>query len=86
MLSNLLSLTSNQRTNITTTLGNFWHADISSADVIFVYLLPWKMDKLEQKLKTGLKPGARIVSNSFMFKSLKLTRSDENNHIFVYTT
>lgn len=84
-VSNLLSLTVKQRANITTKLGNFWHADIANADVIFVYLLPWKMDKLEEKLKTGLKPGARIVSNSFMFKALKLTASDEKNHIFVYT-
>lgn len=63
---------------------NFWHADLSDADVVFVYLLPWKMEKLEKFLKKQLKPGALVVSNSFIFPNLKKVREDRVNHAYVF--
>ena len=65
--------------------GNFWRADLTDADVVFVYLLPWRMGKLARKLKKELKPGARIVSNSFIFPDWKILRQDRVNHIYVFT-
>lgn len=65
-------------------LSNFWKTNISDADIVFVYLLPWKMQELENKLKTELKSGARIVSNSFIFPNLKMVNKDEENHVFVF--
>ena len=63
---------------------NFWHADIHDANVIFIYLLPWKMDRLADKLKQELKPGTTIVSNSFIFPGWKILRQDKQNHIYVF--
>jgi SAM-dependent methyltransferase len=63
---------------------NFWHADISGADIIFVYLLPWRMERLAQKLKAECKPGALIVSNSFIFPGWKILRQDKPNHVYVF--
>ncbi|MCX6794068.1 MAG: hypothetical protein NTY06_03105, partial [Candidatus Gottesmanbacteria bacterium] len=63
---------------------NFWHADIHDADVIFVYLLPWKMKRLADKLKGELKPGTTIVSNSFIFPNWKIVRQDTVNHVYVF--
>ena len=63
---------------------NFWNADIHDADVIFVYLLPWKMKRLADKLKKELKPGTIIVSNSFIFPNWKIIRQDESNHVYVF--
>lgn len=63
---------------------NFWHADISDADVVFVYLLPWRMDKLAKFLKKQLKPEALVVSNSFIFPNWKILRSDAANHVYVF--
>lgn len=65
-------------------LGNFWRTDLSEADVVFVYLLPWKMQKLENKLKDELKNGTKIVSNSFIFANLKMVDKDEGNHVYVF--
>lgn len=63
---------------------NLWTADIQDADVVFVYLLPGHMKKLEQKLKSELRPGALIVSNSFIFPNLNIVRQDKENHIYVF--
>lgn len=64
--------------------SNFWKADFRDADAVFVYLLPWKMVKLENILKDKLGPGALIVSNSFIFPHLKLIRKDESSHVYVF--
>ena len=65
-------------------LKNFWKANIHDADVVFIYLLPWRMEQLKQKLLTELKPGALVVSNSFIFPKWNVLRSDEKTHVFVF--
>lgn len=82
-LSNIRALFSNKRL-IHTYWKNFWRADIHNANVIFVYLLPWKMEKLAEKLKKELKPGTTIVSNSFIFPGWKIARQDLTNHVYVF--
>ena len=64
---------------------NFWRADISKADVILLYLIPWKMKQLEDKILKETKPGTRIISNSFIFPHIPCTTKDEDNHIFLFT-
>ena len=44
---------------------------MGDADRIFLYLLPSVMEKLEKKFDAELKPGTRVVSNSFRFPSRK---------------
>lgn len=45
--------------------GDFLRRDLGSADVIFCFLTPKAMKKLEPKFSQELKPGTRIVSYSF---------------------
>ncbi len=42
--------------------------NLSDADVIFLYLSPSMMKKLEQKFSSELRPGTRVISNGFYFK------------------
>lgn len=65
-------------------LKNFWNANIHDADVVFIYLLPWRMEQLKKKLLTELKPGALVVSNSFIFPKWRVLRSDEKTHVYVF--
>ncbi len=44
---------------------DMFQADLREADVLFLYLIPSVMKKLEQKFQRELKPGTRIVSQSF---------------------
>lgn len=48
---------------------SFWRETFSSFDVVAVYGIPPIMGKLEKKLRRELKPGARVVSNTFQFPS-----------------
>lgn len=45
--------------------ANFKSKDLSDADIIFCYLLPETLVKLEPKLTKELKPGARVISYAF---------------------
>ncbi len=42
--------------------SDFWRADLSEADVVFVYGFSDLMEKIRNKLRNELKPGARVVS------------------------
>lgn len=46
-------------------VGDVYDADLRSATVVMLYLLPDMNLKLRPKLKSELKPGAKIVSHSF---------------------
>lgn len=63
---------------------NFWQANLSDADVVFVYLLPWRMKRLQQFLEDQLKPGTIVVSNSFIFPRWNIVRKSEKDHVYVF--
>lgn len=54
----------------------FFHGDIFQrnyfpADIIYVFLLPKGVEKLEEKLKKELKKGSLIITQTFHFKNTK---------------
>jgi hypothetical protein len=51
---------------VTIVQGDMYEADISKASVMAIFLLPVNMMKLQQKF-LDLRPGSRIVSNTFGF-------------------
>lgn len=63
--------------NTTVKLLNIFRVDLSEADVIYCYLLPSLIAKLENKVKTELKSQTRIVSVDFPFNYLKLKKSEK---------
>ncbi len=85
LYSNLKAMFSPFRKTVRTYWKNFWATDFTNADVVFVYLLPWKMEKLEKKLLKEMKPGSKIVSNSFIFLHLPCTKKDPINHVYLFT-
>jgi precorrin-6B methylase 2 len=48
-------------------LRSFFSADLSKADVVFLYLFPETIEKLQRKLQNELRPGTRVVSYMFRF-------------------
>ncbi len=65
--------------------GNLFNTNLSEADVVVCYLMPDALSKLENKLKTELKPGKRIVSNKFSFPTLDLVTKDGNAILYTIT-
>lgn len=84
IFSKIRALLSPYRNKITVRWRNLWKTNLSQADVIFIYLLPWRMDTLAKKLKKECKPGTLVVSNSFLFPHWKILRQDSTNHVYVY--
>ncbi len=72
------------RSHIHVWCKNLWKADVSAADVVFVYLLPWRMDELATKLQKELKPGALVVSNSFIFPGWPIVAQDPALHVYAF--
>lgn len=84
LLSWMRTLASPYRNWVTTRWQNFWSADLSRADVVLVYLLPWRMEQLKNKLQKELKPGSLVISNSFIFPGWNILRQDRKNHTYVF--
>lgn len=61
---------------------DFWKHDFSDADVIFCFLLPGAMDRIEREIWPQLKPGSRLVSRAFSMKVEEKKSSDDG--IFLY--
>lgn len=70
--------------NISVRWGSFWNADLGNGDILFIYLLPWRMDNLAKFLKDRCRPGTLIVSNSFVFPNWPVIRQDKNHHVYVF--
>jgi len=62
--------------------ANFWHTDLARADVLMVYCLPGKMERLEKKIKKEMQPGARIVVHAFPFPSWQYTQKDGKVYLY----
>lgn len=62
--------------------GNFWKADLSRADGVFVFLLDRFMPKLDQKLKDESKKPVKLAS--FAFKVPGKKPAAEKDGIFLY--
>jgi SAM-dependent methyltransferase len=58
--------------------GNFFKANISDADVVFIYLFPGFMERIERKFKEELKCGAIVITNTFPLKNKKPEKIIEN--------
>ncbi len=70
---------------------DFFKADLKEADVVFCYLFPETMVKLEAKFQNELKPGSRLVSYSFKLPNRqpdkKIITNDDNaelGRIYLY--
>lgn len=80
MLISVLGL----RDHVKIVYGNFFKQDLSGADVVTCYLLQNTNDKLREKLKRELRPGARVVSNTFTFPGMQPARKDEDARLYEF--
>ena len=79
------------KTNVDIFRQNFFKADLTKADVVFCYLFPEVMAKLESKFEHELRSGSRVVSYAFKLPNrvadkIVITNNDntELGKIYVY--
>lgn len=70
---------------------NFYHQDVSDADVVFCYLLDTVMPKVGKQLEAQLKPGAIVISFAFPIKAweptkvmLPFTDTKKTSKLYIY--
>lgn len=63
--------------------ANLFDADIKKCDVVTIYGITSIMTRLEEKLLSELKPGARVVSNCFTFPTWRPTMSEESVYLYI---
>ena len=63
--------------------GDIWKQNYRDADVILCYLLPEMMVQFHETIWPQLKPGCRVVSNSFRMKNLTEKKSEKGVYLYV---
>ncbi|MEW5940838.1 MAG: hypothetical protein AB1750_14305, partial [Chloroflexota bacterium] len=64
--------------------GDFYRADVSEADVVFVYATSRELRRLQSRLESQMKPGARVVTAGSSFPDWEPAKVDRENLLFVY--
>jgi predicted RNA methylase len=72
------------RKRVKVVFGDFFSQDLSDADVVTCYLLQDTNQKLAVKLLGELRPGARVVSNTFTFVGIQPVREHGRARVYVY--
>lgn len=70
-------------TNVSFTRGSLWNFNLAPYDVVFIYFIPHRMNKLAKKIKREMKPGARIISHAFSFPGWQPVKKDGNIYLYV---
>lgn len=65
-------------------LSSFWRADLTRADIVFVFLIEHFMNRLKKKVKTELSPGAKLISYTFALPGLKPYKTSKNAYIYKF--
>lgn len=73
-----------RRSSIKVTNKNFYKLDLSKYDVIFCYLLPHEMQKLAKKFENELRPGTKVITNTFTIKDKKPEVKEEKIYVYTY--
>ena len=76
--------------DVTLRFGDAFRQDVSKANVIFLYLMPEVLRRLEPRLDRKLKAGTRVVSHAFRFakhepvRTLKIPGLLRRKTVYVY--
>ena len=74
------------RNQIRIQFGDLFKQDLSEADVVVCYLLPETNKKLQDKLLRELKPGTRVVSNTYLFPGVKEAGRNGKSRLYHFST
>lgn len=72
------------RSQVRIEAGDFYKSNVREADIVFAYLSSDHANRLQEKLKKELKPGARVVTVSFDLPGWEKAFFDREQLIHVY--
>ncbi len=76
-----------KRENTQIIFRDFWHVDLSQADLVYFFLMPKVYAKLKEKLDKELKPGARVIAYVWPFdnwEAEKVSTLENAQNLYLY--
>ena len=61
---------------------NLWKTDLSEVNILSLFFIAGKMDKLNKKILSEMKPGSRVISYGFKFPNWQY--SEKSGKIYLY--
>lgn len=68
--------------NVEFVRADFWDADLSEFDVMFLYFIPGKMERLQAKIRAEMAPDARLISHGFTFPGWQYQAKADNIYLY----
>lgn len=69
--------------NVYIRFRDFWGVDLEKYNVIFVFLVPHRMKKLEDKILKEVKKGTRVISYAMEFPNLEYKKKTQDG-LYLY--
>ena len=69
--------------NVEFVRSNLWNYNLSKIDIMFLYFIPDKMERLNKKIISEMKPGSRIVSHGFTFPNWPYSKKSGNIYLYI---
>lgn len=80
VLANIQRLFQKNRNKIKIMYRDFWHTDLSNADIIYLYLLPKMYPKLKKKFEKELKKNTVVITYVWPIEGWTPLHIDAKNH------
>ena len=68
--------------------ADFWKADLENADLVYCYLFPDLLSRLEKKLEQELRNGCSVISCNYPlpnWKPYKVISANDLDPVYLYT-
>ncbi|MFH2105326.1 MAG: 50S ribosomal protein L11 methyltransferase [Parcubacteria group bacterium] len=65
---------------------SYWPADLKEFDIVFLFLIPYKMGRMEKKLQSELRPGTQVISHGFKFPNWQPEKKEERILVYQMTS
>ena len=62
---------------------DLWTIDLRGVDVLTLYFISHKMEKLKEKIVREMRPGARVVSHGFTFPDWQSEAKDDTVYLYL---
>lgn len=70
------------RKNVSVKVGDAWSKSFSSADVVFVFIMPEYMERFGEKMKSELKPGTVLVTYAYAIPQMEHYLHEGNAYFY----
>ncbi|MBH41652.1 MAG: SAM-dependent methyltransferase [Candidatus Magasanikbacteria bacterium] len=72
-----------KKNNITFLRKDLWTMDLTGVDVLTLFFMGPKMEKLKKKIQKEMKPGSRVVSYAFTFPCWEPKETKDNIRVYI---